>query len=126
MRALRLARIALAAEALRWRLWGRRRGRQGALLGAALVFALLALALLHLALWLWFAARLGGVGGALVIAAGDAAISSLLVLTAYLGSGEGRLGGEAARLREQALTSLRAEVFGTALAVLLRLWRSEP
>lgn len=123
MRALRLARVALEAEALRWRLWGQRRVLQGGMLAAALIFVLFALALLHIALWVWLSAKLRGGGfiGALIVAGVDVVLAVLLALIAAF-SGRGRM-REAKQLRDQAISAIRADMGAQVITYLFRLWR---
>ncbi|MGC8524261.1 MAG: hypothetical protein ACP5M5_08240 [Acidibrevibacterium sp.] len=120
-RAFHLARIALAAEGLRWRVLARARLRQAALAFVALIFLLFALALGHAAAVLWLAARLGVIGAALTLASLDLALA--LVLLFFAARGGARLAAEAEALRRAALAELRAESPPMLLAALRRLWR---
>lgn len=120
-RALHLARIALAAEALRWRLLARIRLRQAALVATALIFALFALALGHGAAFFWLAARFGAIGATLALAGFDLALALVLLLLAARGGTP--LAAEAEALRRAALAELRAECPQAVLHALLRHWR---
>ena len=119
-RALHLARIALAAEGLRWRLLFRLRVRQGIMIAAALIFFLFALALGHVAAFLWLAPRAGMIAAALALAGLDLVAVLALLLAAR---GNQRLAAEAEALRRAALAELRAECPQAALDALLRHWR---
>jgi hypothetical protein len=119
-RRLRLARIAWAAETLRWRLLARTRLRQGLLVAAALIFVLFALTLGHAAAFFGLAARWGAIAAALALAGFDLVVALGLVLAARGGT---RRAAEAAALRRAALDELRADWPRAALVTLLRHWR---
>lgn len=119
-RRLRLARIAWAAETLRWRLLARIRLRQGLLVAAALIFVLFALILGHAAAFFGLAARWGVIAAALALAGFDLVVALGLVLAARGGT---RRAAEAAALRRAALAELRADWPRAALVTLLRHWR---
>ncbi|WP_287849537.1 hypothetical protein [Acidiphilium sp.] len=119
-RILRLARIALAAEGLRWRLLLRLRVRQGILIAAALIFFLFALALGHVAAFFWLAPHAGVIAAALALAGLDLVVALGLLLAAR---GNQRLAAEAEALRRAALTELRADAPRLLLDTLLRQWR---
>jgi protein-S-isoprenylcysteine O-methyltransferase Ste14 len=120
-RAFHLARIALAAEGLRWRVLARARLRQAALAFVALIFLLFALALGHAAAFFRLAPSFGVIGAALTLASVDLALA--LVLLFFAARGSTRLAAEAEALRRAALAELRAESPQAALHALLRLWR---
>ena len=121
-RAFHLARIALAAEGLRWRVLARARLRQAALAFVALIFLLFALALGHAAAFFRLAPSLGVIGAALTLASVDLALA--LVLLFFAARGGTRLAAEAEALRRVALAELRAESPQAALHALLRHWRA--
>ncbi len=121
-RAFHLARIALAAEGLRWRVLARARLRQAALAFVALIFLLFALALGHAAAFFRLAPSLGVIGAALTLASVDLALA--LVLLFFAARGGTRLAAEAEALRRAALAELRAESPQAALHALLRHWRA--
>lgn len=120
-RAFHLARIALAAEGLRWRVLARARLRQAALAFVALIFLLFALAVGHAAAFFRLAPSLGVIGAALTLASVDLALA--LVLLFFAARGSTRLAAEAEALRRAALAELRAESPPMLLAALCRLWR---
>ncbi len=120
-RAFHLARIALAAEGLRWRVLARARLRQAALAFVALIFLLFALALGHAAAFFRLAPSFGVIGAALTLASVDLALA--LVLLFFAARGGAHLAAEAEALRRAALAELRAESPQAALHALLRLWR---
>ena len=119
-RALRLARIALAAEGLRLRLLLRVRLRQGALIAAALCFFLFALALGHAAAFFELAPRLGGIGAALALAGADLVMALALLLAAR---GDRSLGAEAEAVRRAALAELRDIWPRLLLHEVIRRWK---
>lgn len=121
-RRLRLARIAWAAETLRWRLLARIRLRQGLLVAAALIFVLFALILGHAAAFFGLAARWGVIAAALALAGFDLVVALGLVLAARGGTRRAAE-AEAAALRRAALAELRADWPRAALVTLLRHWR---
>ena len=118
MAAIRLLEVAAQAEALRLRRETRRMVVMAALSAAAGVFVLFALALLHLAAWLWLARTTGPVAAALWIMLGDAVVAGVLLVFSRRRADP--IATEALRIRRRALEELRA---GSVLGDLVRLVR---
>ena len=78
MRLLRLLRLAAEAEGLHLRRVGRGYAIQAGLAAAAAVFALMLVAMLHLALWAALAPGLGPAWAAVVVALVDLALAGIL------------------------------------------------
>lgn len=105
MRLLSLARTAFEAEGLHLRRLARARGIQLALAATAAVFALLLLAMLHLAVFAALVPGWGAPQAALLVAGGD------LVLVAILGffasrAGHDRVAEEARLVRQEAVRQI--------------------
>ena len=118
MAAIRLLEVAAQAEALRLRRETRRMVVMAALCAAAGVFVLFALALLHLAAWLWLARTTGPVAAALWIVLGDAVVAGVLLVFSRRRADP--IATEALRIRRRALEELSA---GSVLGDLVRLVR---
>lgn len=115
MRLLRLARAAFEAEGLHLRRVARARGIQAALAAAAAIFALLLLAMLHLAAFAALVPGWGAAQAALLVAGGDLAIAAILALAASR-AGRDRVAEEARQVRQEAMRQLGD---GAARAVVL-------
>lgn len=101
--ALRLAGIAVAAQAASIQARTRTAGRRAAALAIAGVFGLFALALLHVAAWLALLPLLGPVGAPAVLAVVDLAVTGLVVV---LARGRDPAAEAAERTRDIALAAL--------------------
>lgn len=101
--ALRLAGIAVAAQAAAIQARGRATGRRVAVLAVAAAFALFALVLLHVAAWLALLPLLGPIGAPSLLAFVDLAIAGLVVL---LTRGRDPTAEAAERTRDIALAAL--------------------
>lgn len=82
MRILRLLATAAEAEGLRLRRESVNIARRAALLGGAACCGVLALVMLHLALWYWLVVPAGPAGAAAIVAGLDLAVALVLVLLA--------------------------------------------
>jgi hypothetical protein len=105
MRLLRLARAAIEAEGLLLRRQARARGIQVALAAGAAVFALLLLAMLHLAAFAALVPGWGAARAALILAAGDLVVAVLFALAARR-AGHDPVAEEARELRTQAVRQI--------------------
>jgi hypothetical protein len=122
MRLFRLLQLAAQAEALRWKRTGRGYAIQAGLGAGAAVFGLLALVMLHLAVFSWLAeTNLGPVGAALVVAVVDLALAGLLGFLAARG-GFDPVAIEAERVRNNALRQVGDQT--ARAAILMPLMRS--
>jgi hypothetical protein len=122
MKLLRLLRLAAQAESLHLRRLGRGYAIQASLAAATAVFALMLLAMLHLAAWLALAPSTGPVWAAVIVAGGD------LVLAAILGAmarrpPEDPVAEEALRVRHDAMRQVGDA--GARALVLAPLMRSQ-
>jgi hypothetical protein len=125
VRAVRATRIAVEAEALRFRLQARRMAIRTLLGVAASTFLLGALVLAHVAVWYWLRDRVALMADATAVwmAAGDLVIVGVFALLA-LRLGPGRVETEALLVRQQACRVLSGTVVWPMLALrLLRLVR---
>jgi hypothetical protein len=102
IRSLRLAQIALQAEALRLRRLTRRTAVRVALVLVAAPFLLACFAFLEIALWDWLSRNLRSEFAALITAGVNLVIAVLLLLIAAL-SRDSRVEIEALRVRQRAL-----------------------
>lgn len=105
MRLLRLARAAFEAEGLHLRRVARARGIQAALAAAAGIFALLLLAMLHLAAFAALVPEWGASQAALLVAAGDLVIAAILAFAASR-AGHDRVAEEALLVRQEAVRQI--------------------
>jgi hypothetical protein len=105
MRTIRLGRIVAEAEVLRLRRMAIRLAIDIVLLLIAVVFLLAALALGHVALYLWLAPRQGALYSVLYILAGDVVLAVLFV-GAVLINGPGRVERQALEVRQTARAQL--------------------
>ena len=118
MLSLRLLEVAAQAEILRWKQEARRWARNAAMMAGAGLFGLFALALLHIAAWVWLAEHTGPAAAALWVMLADLVIAAVLY---FLGrSRRDPVAAEAVRVRQRALEELRA---GTVLGDVVRLAR---
>jgi hypothetical protein len=105
IRLARLGQVAAQAEILRLRAQVGRGGRRLLLVAVAGLFLLATLALLHAAVLLWLAPRIGLLGACLVLAAFDAVVTCVLLLFAARDR-PGRTEREAMAVRDQALAGI--------------------
>jgi hypothetical protein len=105
MRLLNLARAAFEAEGLHLRRQARARGIQAALAGAAVVFVLLLLGMLHLAAFAALMPAWGAAPAALILAGGDLVVALVLAIAARR-AGHDRVGAEALAVRQMAVREL--------------------
>jgi hypothetical protein len=105
VRLLRLARAAFEAEGLHLRRVARARGIQVALAAAAGIFALLLLAMLHLAAFAALVPEWGAAQAALLVAAGDLVIAAILAFAASR-AGHDRVAEEALLVRQEAMRQI--------------------
>ena len=115
MRTLRLARVAAEAERLRIKRIARRLAIRAALGAVAGVFALAALAWLHVLVWFALAHSLHPVLRSVVLVAIDVAITLILGLLA-MRSPPDPIGAEALEVRRQSVAQLRRSLSIAALA----------
>jgi hypothetical protein len=108
-RSVGLARAAAEAEVLHLKLLGRRTARRGVVGVVAAVFAIAALAWLHVALVLWLAASLGGIGASVVLMGADLVLAGVLGLVA-LSNRPDSSELQAKMLRESAWRGLRQDL----------------
>lgn len=104
MRALRLIGLAAQAEGLLLRRQGASIGRTAVLSFAAGAFGVTALAMLHVAGWIWFKAEYGPLYAALILAGIDAVLMGLLLFLAR--NQKDPVAEEATRLRDQSIALL--------------------
>lgn len=123
MRLFRLLQLAAQAEALRWKRTGRSYAIQAAFGAGAAVFALMLVAMLHLAVFNWLSAGLGfgPVAAALVVAGVDLVLAGLFGFLAARG-GMDRVAIEAERVRDSALRQVGDQT--ARAAILLPMARS--
>jgi hypothetical protein len=107
VRTLRLAGVAARADRLRLRRLARRMAIRAALGAAAAVFAVLALAGLHIAIALCLAERMPARHAVLWVAAGDVVLALLLAWLTIRLTRPGLAEREARAVREQALLPVR-------------------
>jgi hypothetical protein len=107
VRTLRLAGVAARAERLRLRRLARRMAIRAALGATAAVFAVLALAGLHIAIALCLAERMPARHAVLWVAAGDVVLALLLAWLTIRLTRPGLAEREALAVREQALLPVR-------------------
>jgi hypothetical protein len=101
--ALRLAGIAIQAQAAAIQARSRATGRRAAAMAVAVAFGLFALVLLHVAAWLALLPLLGPIGAPALLALADLAIAGLFVLVTR---GRDRTAEAAERTRDIALAAL--------------------
>jgi hypothetical protein len=117
MRLFRLLQLAAQAEALRWKRTGRGYAIQAGLGAGAAVFALMMLAMLHLAAFQWLAGtQIGPIWGALIVAGLDLVLAGLLGFLATRG-GLDPVAVEAERVRDNALRQLGDQTARAAIIV---------
>lgn len=105
MRLLELARTAWDAEALRLRRLARAQGMRAAYAAVAAVFGLIALLMLHLALFAALAPGWGPVWAALAVAMLDLVVLAILALLARR-AGDDPIAKEALMVRKEAMRQL--------------------
>ena len=104
MRALRLIGLAAQAEGLILRRQGATMGRTAVLSFAAGAFGITALAMLHVAGWIWFKQEYGAFYAALILFGIDLILMALLLFLAR--SHKDPVAEEATRLRDQSIALL--------------------
>jgi hypothetical protein len=114
MRALRLARVAAEAEALRWRRRLRRTVSRAVLGAVGAVFLLAALSFGHVAVFQALRHTLGPTSSALIVFGGDLVIGLVLVLLASVSSPD-RVEVEALEVRQRALQQIEEAAATAAL-----------
>jgi hypothetical protein len=114
MQMLRLLRLAQQAETLRWRRIGRRGAIQAGLAGAAAIFALLGLGLLHGAAFIWLARAHDPALVALGLGGLDALVVALLAWLA-LRSKPDPVALQAQQVRDDALRKFSQDAGQAAL-----------
>jgi hypothetical protein len=115
---LRLLEVAAQAELLRLKQEGKRMVRMSALMAAAGLFALFALALLHIAALVWLSELTGPVAAAIWVMVADLVIAAILYFVSRMKPDPIAL--EAQRIRRRAIQELNA---GSALGDVVRLAR---
>ncbi len=118
MSSLRLLEVAAQAELLRLKQEGKRMARMSALMAAAGLFALFALALLHIAALLWLAQHSSPTAAALWVMLADIVLAAVLFFASRRKPDPIAL--EALRIRRRAIEELSV---GSALGDVVRLAR---
>jgi hypothetical protein len=114
MRAIRLARVAAEAEALRWRRRARRTVNRVVVGAVGAVFLLAALSFGHVAALQALRHTLGPTSSALVVFGGDLLIALILMLLASISSPD-RVEIEALEVRQRALQQIEEAAATAAL-----------
>jgi hypothetical protein len=116
---LRLARLLLAAERLRWRLALRRNAARGVILLAGAIFLIAGLAMAHAIAYLALVPPLPPIGAAAILLGADLLLAVILVAIA-LRMGPSRSERDALALRNSARAQLesRAAILRTAATLL--------
>jgi hypothetical protein len=115
---LGLLEVAAQAELLRLKQEGKRMARMSALVAAAGLFALFALALLHIAALVWLAQHVGPVAAAFGVMVADLVVAAILYFVSRMKPDP--IAFEAQRIRRRAIHELSA---GSALGDVVRLAR---
>ena len=118
MRSVELAKVAVAAEALRLRQLAGRQSRRAVFGAGAAVFGLAALAVLHVLLWIVLRFWLSPVVATLIVLGVDLVVAGIMAALA-LRSRPGTIEEEAGMVRTQAILELKQSlsVFGLASQV---------
>jgi len=106
MRALRLARIAAEAEALRLRRLARRTAFRAVYGVLGLLFLLFAVAVGHIVIWLTITRFLSSINAALIVMGADLLIAVIFALIA-VSLGPGRIEREAVEIRRTATQQMK-------------------
>ena len=106
MRAVELAKVAAAAEALRLRRIARRQGLRAAFGVVALVFAIAVLVLIHVAVWNALQPTLSPFYASLIVLGGDLVLTIIFGVLALRDSPD-PVEAEAKQIRQQAVIELR-------------------